>query len=487
MPPKLRKRWIHQSSEALKEANASTDASQLGGLASPRGTMGEGSLNGQGRSSADGSQGEEANHRTEMDVDVNTDGIGGSKQQTEMLPPPMPASLDPTTISSVSASAGPSSLPAPQDYNLSSPSASFAKLSLLSLSPLLSTALGIRRSKSPLGDGELVMDISDAQRKVTRTSTVADFRAESPTPLSRRIPDDETSKGVLAPMLDVIPRSHSSERTESSRTEHITPPSSPMTTHAPDPTHRRPTPPIPRSPTPPPVPPVPPPPKVKMSLKDFAIRKKKQREEMSARSQSNPQSLPVGPASSLAGVDSSIDESNPKVNGHGGGHGNEQVVPNDSMQNISTLSYPTPPFFPSPASTLVQHLSQHNGAHEIAWVKGLDSLQAKVEQLGDARIPCGVVVSDDRELEVSPEPPPPPLNSGMMSMTTTGTSSKTMFWTASEDGQIVLHGTVTIPPPSKPNSTIEYLTCPCMLRCYTTTSSWQESFGWPVYIININD
>jgi hypothetical protein len=37
MPPKLRKRWIHQSSETLKEANASADASQPGGLASPRG------------------------------------------------------------------------------------------------------------------------------------------------------------------------------------------------------------------------------------------------------------------------------------------------------------------------------------------------------------------------------------------------------------------------------------------------------------------
>jgi hypothetical protein len=120
----------------------------------------------------------------------------------------------------------------------------------------------------------------------------------------------------------------------------------------------------------------------------------------SARSQSNPQSLPVGPALSLTGVDSSIDESNPKVNGQGGGHGHEQVVLNDSMQNISTLSYPTPSLLSSPSSTLAQRLSQHNGAHED-WVKSLDPLEAKVEQLGDARRPCGVVVSDDRELKVS--------------------------------------------------------------------------------------
>src|ERR1700722_15255520 len=107
---------------------------------------------------------------------------------------------------------------------------------------------------------------------------------------------------------------------------------------------------------------------------------------MPTQPQSNNQSFPADPASSLAGVDSSIEESNPKVNGQGGGHGNEQVVPNDSMQNISTLSYPTPPL-------LAQRLLQHNGAHEMDWVKSVDPLQAKVEQLGDARIPCSVVVS----------------------------------------------------------------------------------------------
>src|ERR1700730_14581096 len=84
----------------------------------------------------------------------------------DMPPPPMPASLDPTTISSVSVSPwNPSSTSSPpsmslQDNSHVSPSTSFARLSLLSLSPIA----GSHPNPHPLSlpyDGDVPMDVTD--------------------------------------------------------------------------------------------------------------------------------------------------------------------------------------------------------------------------------------------------------------------------------------------------------------------------------------
>jgi hypothetical protein len=69
-----------------------------------------------------------------------------------------------------------------------------------------------------------------------------------------------------------------------------------------------------------------------------------------------------------------------------------------------------------------------------------------------------------------------------MSITTTETSLKTMFWTASEDGKMVPHGAVTIPLPSKPipqlNTSHAHATPPThprSLQAATSSSSSSSS------------
>ena len=202
----------------------------------------------------------------------------------DMPPPPMPANLDPTTVSSIPLSTSPrvlisklSSLPSLSGTQTSDPPASpspstpFANLSLLSptasyssnsspLSPKLSTLtssfLSITSTLAfPPDPGAIQMDVDP------------DARSPSPQSLS----SSEPLRRVLPPPMSRVesPSPASPSRQSSGTLPDAEPPpvhSSPRTT---------------ASPPPPPI--LQAVPKVKMSLKDFAIRKRKQREEEQAR------------------------------------------------------------------------------------------------------------------------------------------------------------------------------------------------------------
>jgi uncharacterized protein len=211
----------------------------------------------------------------------------------------MPASLDPTTVSSIPLPSSPcvftsklislpsfSSTPLPDPQASPSPSTPFANLSLLSptashssdsspLSPKLSTLtssfLSITSTSSPDAEprGPVQMDVDKDPRDagVIPCSPLRDARSPSPQPLTyfeplRRMQSPPRNQVDSPPSL-TSPSHLSLAAPEASEDPDLPPALSPP----------------PASPTPPPLPT----PKVKMSLKDFAMRRKKQREEELAR------------------------------------------------------------------------------------------------------------------------------------------------------------------------------------------------------------
>ncbi|KAI0262820.1 hypothetical protein BC834DRAFT_971881 [Gloeopeniophorella convolvens] len=272
MPPKMRKRWIHRSTEGQHAASPSPSPS--GSNISLGSVMDEG----------------------QMEVDTVT------LNTKEMPPPPMPADLDPTTISSIPHPPSPrvftgklssSSLPTlpntqvPDVHASPSPSTPFANLSLLSptasyssnsspLSPKLSTLippfLSMTSTSSPdsnllRGPMPMVVDKDAHDSDLTPRSPSCDVRSPSPQSLAT----SEPLRRVQSPPHPLVesPRPVSPPQEASS-------PAEPLPAAEPPPSD---SPLLPAS-LPPVLPPVP---KVKMSLKDFAMRKKKQREEELAR------------------------------------------------------------------------------------------------------------------------------------------------------------------------------------------------------------
>ena len=280
----------------------------------------------------------------------------------------------------------------------------------------------------------------------------------------------------------------------------------------------------------------PPPPKVKMSLKDFALRKKKQREEeMAAKAFHSPvtpdgPALPSSPsvdvkrdlASELAGLVQAM-YSGRMVNGQdvkmadvtkedalgssgtahintngfdgGSGHGHDAVrgsglaeetamvednKPSAETQALSmivaTEAPDTPQCSPQPAHSSTISSRERNTDQTQTQLDGESptTLTAKMEMM-DAMVPSGLVGAEDPTPDVvsfAPEPPPPPL-------TTKQTSEIAIDRTVSL-------GSLSISvPPSTPAST----STPASMSTSTSTSavnSRSNSVGIPVSILNPN-
>ncbi|KAH9060640.1 hypothetical protein EDB87DRAFT_570726 [Lactarius vividus] len=267
MPSKMRKRWIRRSMEGLSPVSPSPSVSPCGSNISLGSVLDEG----------------------QMEVDLV------SSDTKDMPPPPMPANLDPTTVSSTCSSSprvltsNLSSLSSAQTPDLLaslSPSTSFVNLSLLSptasypsnpspLSPELSTLTSFlpitsTLAFSPDADPPIQMDVDkdscDSQstrhspslnaRSPQSLTSSEPLRREQPPPMSRMdsprpaSPSRQTSS-VPGPLPDAEPP----QALSSPRTNGSSPPLSSLQAA----------------------------PKVKMSLKDFAMRKKTQREEVQVR------------------------------------------------------------------------------------------------------------------------------------------------------------------------------------------------------------
>ncbi|KAH7928022.1 hypothetical protein BV22DRAFT_1126923 [Leucogyrophana mollusca] len=344
MPPRMRKRWLQQSAETFRDWRS--PASPSGSVASV------------GSTSFD-------TESERMDVD---DALSGASEEPhtpptpltpvlpdsrQMPPPPMPASLDPTTVSSVAlARADSPFLPT------TSPSANFSKLSLLSPIVSGSSALfaGAMPSHShprnpvaspplppphpapvnsplqelhehsppkhtspgppPTAEGHPVAPTEEPlPPSPVPPSPSGQLPPRSPAPHRVRFSSPEILNGLpsltsAADKLDetLPPVEEYAERQDSSM-EHLSPdidsPSLPpevAPTEIPPPPEV--TPPQGRPQSEPPAAPVKSPspapaPKVKISLKDFAMRKKKQREEEMAKVGASPAQTPSAQALSL--------------------------------------------------------------------------------------------------------------------------------------------------------------------------------------------
>ena len=239
-----------------------------------------------------------------------------------MPPPPMPAKLDPTTVSSIPHPNSPrvvtSKLPSPSSLScaqpsdlqaLPSPSTPFANLSLLSptashssdsspLSPKLSTLTSFlltTSTASPDADtgGPIQMDL-DRDPDPCDSGPTPCVRSPSPQPLNSFEP---LTRVQCPPESQVGPLSPTSSPHLSLAAPEPLVASDPLPAQSP---------PLAASmPSPPSVP------KVKMSLKDFAMRKKKQREEEQARAAV----LPLSPTPRNGGpVDVVSPDSDPPLN-----------------------------------------------------------------------------------------------------------------------------------------------------------------------------
>ena len=167
-------------------------------------------------------------------------------------------------------------------------------------------------------------------------------------------------------------------------------------------------------PSPPPVP------KVKMSLKDFALRRKKQREEeLAAKSVGSPGLASVALPSSPIGDDKALD-----VDMKDGTNGVEDDVPVD-CDGIADASGPVqlssegpevpaedgirPPTPPHVAEAFQVTHTQTKGSPDVA-----ETLVAKLEAMDEVLF--NETIADERTLDVvsfAPEPPPPPLSKAM--------------------------------------------------------------------------
>ncbi|KAI0248958.1 hypothetical protein BJV78DRAFT_1363231 [Lactifluus subvellereus] len=360
MPPKMRKRWIHRSTEGLNAA--SPIPSPSGSNVSLASVLDEGQI--------------------EL----------GSSDAKDMPPPPMPANLDPTTVLSIPPPSSPriftgklSSFPSlptaqlPDPQALSSPSTPFANLSLLSptvshssnssplspkLSILTSSFLSINSTSSPDADsrGPTQMDVdkdacNSSQIQHTPLQTT---RSPSPQTLTsseplRRVPSPVQS-GVVSPCSASAP---------------------PQSPAFPEPVVDAEPPPA-QSPPCTPTAPAPPAPKVKMSLKDFAMRKKKQREEELARAAALPPDCESG-SRQPAGVATSNSPVEATCNPCGSdGDVATSRVPTESVGAIDCVADPVTS--PEPAALVESESSLYNFARTngVHFTTSLSSTRAEL-------------------------------------------------------------------------------------------------------------
>ena len=323
MPPKMRKKWIHRSSEALRAVSGS--ASPSGSVTSLGSTLGVG----------DGDKMEvdhvpPGKHSASTLVRTVLSSLWHCGLDAKVMPPPpLPAALDPTTISSIfpasirklAASPRPSDGPATP-----SPSTPFANLSLLSpivpgpsqyfpsdspssFSPKLSTSF---ISGSSSSSGKVLQESSSASSGAVNSTTPMDVDGESSTkslavqPSAFAADPQDISLPLQSPSPEALDSCPPLQRREESRNISSAPltaqlphfPSPSPTSHPAslesDHTRVASLSPVPDADQIIAAPETPPPaPKVKMSLKDFALRKKKQREEEKAKTVTSPVDQPA--------------------------------------------------------------------------------------------------------------------------------------------------------------------------------------------------
>ncbi|KAL0952277.1 hypothetical protein HGRIS_006567 [Hohenbuehelia grisea] len=310
MPPKMRKRWIHQASDSLRDPNAFNSASPSGSIVS-LGSAYSG----------------EAGHSGHSQGGISEDILHIDGHVSSMPPPPVPPPRDPAVVDSISLSLASCSSPRQSMSNIpsTSPSSSFAQLSLLS--PLIpgykpfSPPPAIppfepyqESPDSPDSQSTTSIDIEDThmpspppavqpERSEDDSALAHEHKvrfATPPLPLSlTRIPAEESCAQDTPSSLSSSLPAQRLENAHPIGLGIISPPCSPSLTangvletpvSVMDGEQKA----VSSPPTidvgrPAPISPEPPPaPKVKMSLRDFALRKKRQREEELARQHEAP-------------------------------------------------------------------------------------------------------------------------------------------------------------------------------------------------------
>ncbi|KAJ8581105.1 hypothetical protein M405DRAFT_833086 [Rhizopogon salebrosus TDB-379] len=442
-----------------------------------------------------------------MDVDMN----GVSPDVRQMPPPPMPAALDPTTISSVAFATSPSATfsklsllsPVPPDMRSGSPSLFGMSISNSARRPVLSSPPPYKSSNNkylpdsdtssapivvypptpspkpsahgyspphrvrfaspevlqgqPSLKGSYPATVQPASERELTPPTAAlreSGKITSPSIMSVE-PDGEpeiTSPQVktdsASPALVNVPLAQTSCTSDST----FPPPSIRETTSSssPPPSSRDPT----RELSPPPVP------KVKMSLKDFALRKKKQREEMAKEREQECESPVVpgmglpeesgdegmhvdedGCADELKGTDCEGDQDcdisvkeapttdvaevqdvamgddvrltvkDEPVASSAGQHIVDLIPegpPAESLLRRESEVRRTPPSPPRSPVASVKSVNSADKPYPNGQLADFTSLKAKIEVL-EATIPRPLVGADERMSPSAPEPPPPPL------------------------------------------------------------------------------
>lgn len=301
-----------------------------------------------------------------------------------MPPPPMPANLDPTTVLSIPPPSSPriftgklSSFPTaqlPDPQALPSPSTPFANLSLLSptvshssplspkLSILTSSFLSIASTSSPDADsgGPMQMDIDQDACNSGQIQHTPPQSARSPSP--QTLASSEPLRRVPSPV----------------QSEVVSPCPAPASPAFPEPVVDA-EPPQAQSPPRAPTPPPPPAPKVKMSLKDFKMRKKKQREEELARAAALSPDCESG-SGQTAGVatSSSPVEATCNPSGSDGADVATSMVPTESVGAMDCVADAV--VLPEPAALVesessLYNLHQTNGVH---FTSSLSSTRAEL-------------------------------------------------------------------------------------------------------------
>jgi hypothetical protein len=406
LPPRMRKRLAPKMFEDTQSLDSSGSGSGLGPAKINNGV-------GLGIRIASEGSGDEASGHMEVDHDDCAHLLAKEDSDAD------PASTNIGTLTTISSGITGRSLNTPTDRlpPLTSPSTSFAQLSLRS--PIFDYH-GAPRS----GAEAASMDV-DGEREdvVGATSCDVTVNLASTTsrsfPLSPQFSPTPSDSANLAQPLPVQPP-HDLEAPTSSQPFPTTQDEEPDVSVASTQTTLSPSVwtsmPLPSSSVFAQRPPSPPPPlpKVKMSLKDFAMRKKKMREEEMAKSiLSSPASTSSAQVASMASEPPS-----PQTNGGADKDRSDARITvsegGEALPYIRSLQIGAP-LSPESQSTSLEATyfptQSPNGTHghKMRTYPALESLQAKLEFI-EAMLPRGVVAPDDRELGMPPEPPPPPLN-----------------------------------------------------------------------------
>ena len=549
IPPRMRKRWMHSASHHRDRRVSLPNGRSPASLLSPSGYgqtppvssghsppapasrtdwRSSASLSGDSPAPMSGDSSSPPSPESTVDgMDVDMNGVSPgrfyfslhvflcplsnppSPDVRQMPPPPMPAALDPTTISSVAFASSPSATfsklsllsPVPPDMRSGSPSLfgmpvpNSVRRPVLSSPPpykstnkylpnsdTSSTQVVVHPPQSPhrahgySPPGRSVRfaspDVLQGQPSLKASHLSPTQSAKEITPL----PDVCENDKATSPIPDVVPPSTRSAvpvnggqpdntspqvQTASPVPSHASLAQTPETTASPTPSRE-----LTREPSPPPAP------KVKMSLKDFALRKKKQREEMVAKEQVRECKSPVVPGVGLPeesgdegmhvdddglhdcadggavdrketdceGTDLGCDAPEKKATMTDAREVHDVVMDDEvrptvkdgpiapsAQQNVvdripedplvddrrryESESRSTPLLPPRSPVASVKSVNSVDKAQTNGQLADSTSFKAKIEVL-EASIPRTLMGADDRTSPSAPDPPPPPLHKG---------------------------------------------------------------------------